>query len=367
MKIIASDFDGTIRKWGGVSLSDRAAIRRWQAQGNAFGIVTGRGREIFDLARDEGIALDYAVVLNGAQVIGRSREILYEEVFDRALEGPYMEFVSRYPQTDPATVQYALRDPEKAETEENIYGICQFSLVLPTDADADALTERLNEAFADTLVSFANGRCINTVKKGVSKATGIACYASRFGIAEKDVFAVGDAKNDLPMLLAYDGFCVNSASEEMKQIILRHVENITELCDIANRVCDYRYLYDNLRMRRPLRFREDGTFRILTYSDLHAHTVFSQETVDAIRTMVEYTKPDFVFINGDIIHEMDDLATDDPEIIRDGVRCALEQVMTVLEEKKIPWAHVFGNHDSGCGVADRDVMDLYLAKKPEKN
>ena len=41
MKIIASDFDGTINYNGRVSDEDKAAIKRFRAAGNRIGIVTG--------------------------------------------------------------------------------------------------------------------------------------------------------------------------------------------------------------------------------------------------------------------------------------------------------------------------------------
>lgn len=356
MKLIASDFDGTINRWGHISAADRYAIAAWQRAGNAFGIVTGRGREILGLAAKLGVTLDYAVTLNGAQIVDRDGTVLHEEVFDRALQEMYFAFVNQFPQSEDGTVQYAKHDPDGADTDDNIYGICQFSLVMPTDADAEALTDRLNEEFGDTLVSFANGRCINTVKKGVSKATGIAEYAKRVSAAREDIFAVGDARNDIPMLTAYDGWCVRTASAEMKRLIPRHVENMTELCAIAQREDSYRYLYQNLQTRRTLRFREDGTFRILTYSDLHAKNGYCQETLDAVRRMVDYTKPDLVLINGDIIHKMDGDSTEEK---RENIYAALRDVMAVLEEKRIPWAHVFGNHDDNCGVSDESAFDLY--------
>ena len=44
MKIAACDFDGTLFRDGVVSEADLEAIADWRRSGNAFGIVTGRGR-----------------------------------------------------------------------------------------------------------------------------------------------------------------------------------------------------------------------------------------------------------------------------------------------------------------------------------
>lgn len=231
--VIASDYDGTVYKNGTISEKDRNALKLWQEKGGKFGIVTGRGQEILHQAEKNGVSLDYAVAYNGACVIDQKGKILYEEYFTLSLKEPYFAFVNDFPQTEPGTVQYALKHPEDGDIEENRCGIYQFSLVLSTDAEAAALTDALNQKFGDLLVSYANGRCINTVKKGVSKATGIAQYAGMVGVKDEDIYVVGDNYNDLPMLYAYDGYCVNSACEDMRRRIKNHCEDMTELTQIA--------------------------------------------------------------------------------------------------------------------------------------
>lgn len=233
MMILASDFDGTIFKHGRISAEDQSAIKRWQNDGNRFGIVTGRGREIIRLARKNGVILDYAIALNGALVTDAAGHILYEAKFDSLLREDYFAFVNRFHQSEPGTVQYALADADRGQKSDEACSICQFSLVLDTDDEANALTDKLNVRFGDSLVSYANGRCINTVKKGVSKATGIMWYAQYTGCKKDDIYVVGDNYNDLPMLTAYDGYCVNSACADMRSRVRNHCEDMTELTRIA--------------------------------------------------------------------------------------------------------------------------------------
>ena len=234
MKLIASDFDGTVYKGGRISDEDIAAIERWQEQGNVFGIVTGRGSDIFSRAKELGVTLDYAIVYNGAQVIDRAGTVLHEEIFDLSWEKRYFDFVNRFEQAEPGVAIYATRASDGAGGKNEPYGILQLALVLPSPEDASRLTELLNEKFGEELISYANWSCINTVRRGVSKATGIAAYAAHLGIAREDIYAVGDAHNDLPMLTAYDGYVVNSATAEMKALIPNHVEDMTALCNVAN-------------------------------------------------------------------------------------------------------------------------------------
>ncbi len=235
MKLIASDFDGTIYKQCRISAEDRGAVAAWQKNGNLFGIVTGRGREILTTAAENGVVCDYAIVFNGACIINRNGDVLYEDFVPLTVEEAYFAFVNQYRQAEPGTVQYALYDAKKADTPENRRGICQLSLVFDTNAEAEAVTDALNEKFGDMLVSYANGRCINTVRNGVSKATGIAHYATLVGVRDADIYVVGDNYNDLPMLLAYDGYVVDSACADMKSRVRHKVADMAALTEIANR------------------------------------------------------------------------------------------------------------------------------------
>ena len=42
MRLIATDYDGTLTH-GGIDEEKLDAIRRWRADGNIFGIISGRG------------------------------------------------------------------------------------------------------------------------------------------------------------------------------------------------------------------------------------------------------------------------------------------------------------------------------------
>ena len=42
LRIIASDFDGTLMREASVTYADAESIKIWQKKGNLFGLVTGR-------------------------------------------------------------------------------------------------------------------------------------------------------------------------------------------------------------------------------------------------------------------------------------------------------------------------------------
>lgn len=100
-------------------------------------------------------------------------------------------------------------------------------------------------------------------------------------------------------------------------------------------------LSDLITTKVPLRFSEDGKFRILMISDIHGGRGYAAEaTTKAIAALLDEAKPDLLLLGGDIcgpgqIHV---------ETVED-LDCVLGTLTVPMEERGIPWAHVFGNHD----------------------
>lgn len=103
----------------------------------------------------------------------------------------------------------------------------------------------------------------------------------------------------------------------------------------------------------PLRFGNDGKFRILHLTDIHEVDPEmdddenrsipinrSCETVNVIRRCVELAKPDLVVFGGDNISGYWQ------EFTYDYMRKTIKKIVEPIAEKNIPLAIVFGNHDA---------------------
>lgn len=96
--------------------------------------------------------------------------------------------------------------------------------------------------------------------------------------------------------------------------------------------------------RPPLRFRKDGTFTVVQFTDVHWRN--GEEADLRSRALIELVldaeRPDLAVLTGDIVEGSE--ARDPAEAYR--------QVVDPLERRGVPWAAVFGNHDDE-GVLDR--------------
>lgn len=87
-------------------------------------------------------------------------------------------------------------------------------------------------------------------------------------------------------------------------------------------------------MQGKLRFKEDGTFRILQLTDIHYTEDDERDhrTVALMRELIRREKPDFIMTTGDTVYGEKNVEY-------------LPLALAPLTESGIPWSFVFGNHD----------------------
>ena len=92
-----------------------------------------------------------------------------------------------------------------------------------------------------------------------------------------------------------------------------------------------------LNLKHELRVDENGDFKVLDLSDVQFEDpALNRETIDNIEKIVKREKPDLVIFNGDnsfAIKNVNDMKT------------YIKNMTIYLEEREIPWCHVYGNHD----------------------
>lgn len=115
-------------------------------------------------------------------------------------------------------------------------------------------------------------------------------------------------------------------------------------------------------MNRQLSFRQDGTFKIMQFTDLHYMDGREEDlrTRELMETTMDLEQPDLVVFTGDIIYTggvaPGDVRCENPEQ-------AFRDAVAAVEERGIPWACVFGNHDSESGgaITRKELIQLAMS------
>ena len=104
--------------------------------------------------------------------------------------------------------------------------------------------------------------------------------------------------------------------------------------------------------KTDLKFGADHRFRIVQLTDIHykVHNANSTKALDGLCMVLDKVKPDMVIFTGDIVTD-------------EKMKQAWDEVLTIVTDRKIPWAVVFGNHDDEQGSSSAQIMS-YITQKP---
>lgn len=187
LRIIASDFDGTLAKDGEVAAECTAALRRWKRAGGRLLLITGR--EMDDLVRvypDLGL-WDLAVTENGAVLL------------------------------DPATGSVELLgEPPGAQLLDELRaaGVRPLSHGRVILASFEPMRERIRRVLRAAGAErdlIGNKGALMVLPRGINKATGLQRALAILGGTAAETVALGDAENDLGFM-ALCGYSVAPAN-----------------------------------------------------------------------------------------------------------------------------------------------------------
>jgi Cof subfamily protein (haloacid dehalogenase superfamily) len=242
MKIIASDYDGTLNH-GGIDDKKRNAIKKWREMGNKFGIVSGRmPDDLLKIYKKDELDLDFLLACNGAVILTTDGKILKEDRIDGDILKPFLDFLFSLG-ADWATIQSdrsyiidendndRLPDEFTRKTLPNLKYFIQVSTILEDDEEAEEVTNAVREKFGDKLNPLQNGRCIDIVSSRINKAKGLYDYLELVGSKYEDMITVGDNINDTHMIKEFRSYAMANGVQSIKDIADYEIEGITELIE----------------------------------------------------------------------------------------------------------------------------------------
>lgn len=240
MKIICSDYDGTLNH-GGITEKKLNAIRNWQKAGGLFTVVSGRGKEFFFEIKEKNIPVDYFLACNGAVITDGEYNIISDIRCESPVAVPLIKFlfslgcpfanVCKDTFIRVANEEFPEEEGEKLTDIKAIEYFNQISTALPDFETSEKVTARIKEKFGEFVNPLQNGICIDIVPKGVDKAQGIYKLLNIVGGKYEDVIAVGDNVNDEAMIREFYSYAMENGVESIKKLSDRRTESIEELIE----------------------------------------------------------------------------------------------------------------------------------------
>lgn len=243
MKIIASDYDGTLN-YGGIDDAKRNAISRWRSKGNLFGLVSGRCmQDVIRIYNEKAFECDFLVANNGALICDTEGNILSDIRCCGDIALPLIKFLFNLGcpcaivNTDNIFRVYPSK--EEAETDggftaedmPEVSYFNQISTFLSSDTEAEHVAKAVYERFGAELNPLQNGNCLDIVSYQVNKASGIYNLLKIVGAEYDDVITVGDNINDADMIKEFRSYAMENAVDFIKENADFEIKGITELIE----------------------------------------------------------------------------------------------------------------------------------------
>lgn len=249
MRIVVSDYDGTIRHGGETRGDVAGAVRRWRAAGNLFGLATGRDLSMTDFEiRRLGLEFDFLVCMNGAALYDADRTVLeFSRIGDDLARAIIGHEATRHcshlvllglGQTllyDPDGSWHGARElpHRKVGLEEAMAArdLGEISFGYPGMDQARKWGAALEREFGDRVRAHPNMRVLDVNCRGVDKAEGIARVLELKGWSGCPVHTIGDGGNDVAMTGRFSGCCVPNAIDEVKEAAEREFGDVAEMLE----------------------------------------------------------------------------------------------------------------------------------------
>lgn len=240
MKVLASDFDGTLMFDGKFREEDLKKIKEFQNQGNLFGLCSGRPFQGMKELCDGKISLDYYILCSGALVLDRHYQVIYKSTVTKDLMHRFFKCYGDqyiiYIQANYKIYTFEKEDMHGMvmehissldEVEGDIYG---FSMCAFNEENAKKISKQIEMLFPE-LTAHQNKEFIDVTLKGCSKGSGITIIKKTF--STPFIAGIGDSYNDIPMLETVDqAFTFHTSPESVQEVADYTVDSVKEAIDI---------------------------------------------------------------------------------------------------------------------------------------
>ena len=249
MKLLASDYDGTLLRKRRISKRDKEAIESFRVEGNLFGIVTGRPYgSIRNELKARKIKYDFVISVNGGYIADHEGNIIFEkqvpqhivmDICDQILkedlvlggvnDGIYIRYL---------VMKYSLKKRAARFLKNRVYRRRKadptiargFVIHVREASNAESVANRMIEHFGEYVSCHRNGDIIIDLSaKGVAKDNAVQIVAEHFGARE--IYVIGDSYNDIAMIKRFNGFAITGANEEVMAVASQEVNDFSELME----------------------------------------------------------------------------------------------------------------------------------------
>lgn len=232
-QIVFSDYDGIIYITEEDMPQNIKAINEYRRLGGKFVIVTGRSKSsVSNVIKQYNIPYDYIISNNGAVIFNKDMKKIYEQKIATDIVEKIIYYLKsnnnieilfyddedkvEYHNQELLKIRIKTYDHELAQSIEN-----EINIKFKDDVKA-------HSAFPGMYYDNHDFVIIDIVSKNAGKEKAINKLLQILNIEKEQVISIGDGRNDIDMIKEYNGYSMETAEEEVKEVASKIFKNISE-------------------------------------------------------------------------------------------------------------------------------------------
>ena len=220
--ILASDFDDTLFT-NDINIVNKniESINKFRNLGNLFVIITGRGISIRKCIEDYNIPYDYLICENGAMIYDKNDNIISSTYLDIKDIDTIKNIIKR------DNLKFILDTGDKYIEDINYNNNSLVSIFIDRKTTNDS-EKILEEILSSTnTYSYLSTNWINIVNKSINKMKAINILDNYLENKYK-IFAIGDAINDIDMIVKYNGGVMTNHEKELDKLENKNYDTLSD-------------------------------------------------------------------------------------------------------------------------------------------
>lgn len=244
MRLLASDFDGTLffhNEKDNMRIKDLEAIKKFQAEGNLFGICTGRHlKGIIEPTRDR-VNYDFYILNSGAVILDKNKNVIKSNMIKTEIAKKVISEIDNSVEITFIIDSQFYTINKKKEWPIGIIEVSSMDDINEVEIeglalhfeDIDETTRVYNDIvkkYKDIIDVYQNVNNLDFAPKGCSKGNALKMIMDYYKIDKDNMNCIGDSWNDLPMFKSIENSFTFTNSPIDLQKEAKYVINNLEEC-----------------------------------------------------------------------------------------------------------------------------------------
>ena len=235
-QIVFSDYDGTIYIKEEDMEKNIKLIDEYRRLGGKFVIVTGRSKtSVNGVIEKYNIPYDYVISNNGAIIFDDVGNKIYDQTISVEVSSKIINYLNSKENIE--VFYYYEEDKVKYCNQE----LLKIRAKTPKTETAKNIEKEINSLFGDDVVAHAtfpymyysnlNYSLVDIVSIKAGKEKSIRKLLEMLNMKGEHAVTIGDGRNDIAMIKEYNGYSMETAENEVKEVASKIFKNVGDVLE----------------------------------------------------------------------------------------------------------------------------------------